>query len=128
VHKLPGQVQLMRGLFILGIQKHGFQSKEVHFDLYPCFHQGQLPPKPAPNPPPKPPAQNSTPQPPATPPPKPPPHVPLPHQAPPNNSTANASAGGDGPSTGHPVCPGIGLLSAGFLSLWLVTGPKHVSK
>lgn len=58
--KLPGQVQLMRGLFILVIQKSGFRSKEVHFDLYPCFHNGSLPPKPAP--PPKPPASipNST--------------------------------------------------------------------
>ncbi len=52
--KLPGQVQLMRGLFILVIQKNGFKSKEVHFDLYPCFHNGSLPPKPPP--PPKPPS------------------------------------------------------------------------
>src|SRR5512143_182401 len=61
IMKLPGQVQLMRGLFILVIQKNGFKSKEVHFDLYPCFHNGTLPPKPAP--PPKPPSTmpNSTP-------------------------------------------------------------------
>lgn len=50
--RLPGSVQLMRGLFILVVEKKGFRSKEVHFDLYPCLHNGSLPPKP---PPPKPP-------------------------------------------------------------------------
>jgi hypothetical protein len=58
VLKLPGQVTLMRGLFILVIQKSGFKNKEVHFDLYPCFHNGSLPPKPPPPPPP--PKQNYT--------------------------------------------------------------------
>ncbi len=48
--KLPGDVTLMRGLFILVIQKSGFKSKEVHFDLYPCLHNGALPPKPPPPP------------------------------------------------------------------------------
>ncbi len=48
--KLPGEVSLMRGLFILVIQKTGFKSKEVHFDLYPCLHNGTLPPKPPPPP------------------------------------------------------------------------------
>jgi hypothetical protein len=52
LHKLPGQVKLMKGFFVLGIQKKGYRSKEVHFDLYPCFHNGSMPPKP---PPPKPP-------------------------------------------------------------------------
>jgi hypothetical protein len=37
VLKLPGQVQLMRGLFIMVVQKNGFKDKEVHFDLYPCY-------------------------------------------------------------------------------------------
>ncbi|MFN7991279.1 MAG: hypothetical protein U0R44_03940 [Candidatus Micrarchaeia archaeon] len=53
VLKLPGQVSLMRGMFILVIQKTGYMNKEVHFDLYPCFHNGSLPPKP-PKPAPKP--------------------------------------------------------------------------
>lgn len=46
VHKLPGQTSLMQGMFILDLQKYGYQSKEVHFDLYPCLHNGQLPPPP----------------------------------------------------------------------------------
>jgi hypothetical protein len=51
LHKLPGDVKLMRGLFILVIEKTGYRIKEVHFDLYPCFHNGSLPPKPPPPPP-----------------------------------------------------------------------------
>jgi 5-hydroxyisourate hydrolase-like protein (transthyretin family) len=46
VDKLPGQTALMQGMFILDLQKYGYQSKEVHFDLYPCLHNGQLPPLP----------------------------------------------------------------------------------
>ncbi len=53
--KLPGDVSLMRGLFIMVVQKSGFKSKEIHFDLYPCLHNGSLPPKPPP-----PPKNNST--------------------------------------------------------------------
>ncbi len=60
VLRLPGQVTLMRGMFILAIQKKGFMNKEVHFDLYPCFHGGALPPKPAKPPPPKPNVSNAT--------------------------------------------------------------------
>lgn len=41
--RLPGNVKLMRGLFILVIEKHGFRSKEVHFDLSPCFTNGTAP-------------------------------------------------------------------------------------
>jgi hypothetical protein len=52
LHRLPGQVQLMRGFFVLGIQKKGYRTKEVHFDLYPCFHNGSMPPKPPPPAPP----------------------------------------------------------------------------
>ncbi|MEW6722104.1 MAG: hypothetical protein AB1324_02495 [Candidatus Micrarchaeota archaeon] len=53
LHKLPGNVQLMRGLFIFVIEKSGYRTKEIHFDLYPCFHNGSMPPpKPVPKPPP----------------------------------------------------------------------------
>jgi hypothetical protein len=61
VYQLPGNVSLMRGLFILVIQKDGYRDKEVHFDLSPCY--------PAPAPPKKPAAQNKT-NPAAIPPPK----------------------------------------------------------
>lgn len=37
LHKLPGSTQLMRGLFILVIEKQGFRTKEVHFDIYGCY-------------------------------------------------------------------------------------------
>jgi len=45
--KLPGNVQLMRGLFVLVIEKHGYRNKEVHFDLAPCY-PGYKPPAPKP--------------------------------------------------------------------------------
>ncbi|MEW6035953.1 MAG: hypothetical protein AB1529_05040 [Candidatus Micrarchaeota archaeon] len=50
LHRLPGQVTLMRGLFVLVIEKKGYRSKEVHFDLSPCFGNYTVPPPPA-NPP-----------------------------------------------------------------------------
>lgn len=37
LHKLPGNVLLMRGLFVLVIEKNGFRNKEVHFDIQSCF-------------------------------------------------------------------------------------------
>lgn len=37
LHQLPGNTSLMRGLFILVIEKNGFRSKEVHFDISPCY-------------------------------------------------------------------------------------------
>ncbi len=47
LHRLPGQVTLMRGLFVLVIEKKGYRSKEVHFDLSPCFSNYTIPPPPA---------------------------------------------------------------------------------
>ncbi len=47
--RLPGNVRLMRGLFILVIEKKGYRSKEIHFDLGPCFGAPALPPKPPAN-------------------------------------------------------------------------------
>ncbi len=37
LHKLPGNVKLMRGFFILVIEKNGFRNKEVHFDIGKCW-------------------------------------------------------------------------------------------
>ncbi len=37
IHKLPGNVSLMRGFFVLVIQKEGYKNKEIHLDLSPCF-------------------------------------------------------------------------------------------
>lgn len=37
-HKLPGNVRLMRGFFILVIQKNDFRSKEIHFDIARCYN------------------------------------------------------------------------------------------
>jgi hypothetical protein len=47
--RLPGNVMLMRGLFILVIEKKAFRNKEVHFDLSPCWGGSQIPPKPQAN-------------------------------------------------------------------------------
>lgn len=57
LHKLPGQTTLMRGLFILVMEKDGFRSKEVHFDISPCYTDYTFP-----QPPPaqKPPVQNTS--------------------------------------------------------------------
>lgn len=46
LHKLPGQTTLMRGLFILVMEKKGFRSKEVHFDIAPCYSDYTFPPPP----------------------------------------------------------------------------------
>src|SRR5512143_328248 len=102
IMKLPGQVQLMRGLFILVIQKNGFKSKEVHFDLYPCFHNGQLPPKPAP--PPKP-VQNT---------PQPPPIVIDAAPPPPTAPAANASNGTNASANNTGGLPSHGSGAAGL--------------
>jgi hypothetical protein len=37
LHKLPGDVRLMRGFFVLVIQKNDFRSKEIHFDIGGCY-------------------------------------------------------------------------------------------
>ncbi len=47
--RLPGNVMLMRGLFIMVIEKKGFRNKEVHFDLSPCWGGSQFPQKPQTN-------------------------------------------------------------------------------
>ncbi len=44
LHKLPGNVKLMRGFFILVIQKSGFRNKEIHFDIGRCYND-EVPPK-----------------------------------------------------------------------------------
>ncbi|MBU0532789.1 hypothetical protein KKB44_04840 [Candidatus Micrarchaeota archaeon] len=36
-HKLPGNVTFMRGLFMLRIEKNGYRSKEIHFDILCCL-------------------------------------------------------------------------------------------
>lgn len=72
LHKLPGNVKLMRGFFVLVIQKSDFRSKEIHFDVNRCWSNATIPqpPQPAPStgnqsPPvvtPPPPANTTTPQ------------------------------------------------------------------
>jgi len=70
VLKLPGDVKLMRGLFILVIEKKGFRNKEIHFDITGCLtNTSWIPPAvpvtPKPNytynpPPTNPPQQNAS--------------------------------------------------------------------
>jgi hypothetical protein len=80
LHKLPGSTKLMRGLFVLVMEKNGFRGKEVHFDISGCYSNGTIQPKP--------PANNTTTAPPAN---IPPPfnYTPLPTGA--NNTTGNQS-------------------------------------
>lgn len=60
VHQLPGNVSLMRGLFILIIEKDGYRTKEMHFDILVCLtNQSYVPPRPEP-PPQQPPPENVT--------------------------------------------------------------------
>ena len=42
VHRLPGNVKLMRGFFIMVIQKSGFRNKEIHFDISGCYIDGPV--------------------------------------------------------------------------------------
>jgi hypothetical protein len=67
IMKLPGNVQLMRGLFIMVIEKKGFRNKEIHFDITNCLTNTSWVPPPIPPPAPKPnntytppPVQNQT--------------------------------------------------------------------
>ena len=61
LHKLPGDVKLMRGLFILVIEHKGYRNKEIHFDISGCYSNTTRPNPPAPPPPAtQPPAQNNT--------------------------------------------------------------------
>ncbi|HSB46429.1 MAG TPA: carboxypeptidase-like regulatory domain-containing protein [Candidatus Bilamarchaeum sp.] len=117
LHKLPGQVQLMRGFFVLVIEKSGYRSKEVHFDLYPCFHNGSMPPKPPPpTPPPQkpPPTQNVT---------KPPANgsvnVSVPTTPPSNNSSGNETGKPDMPQ----ACPLAAALP--LVLVFLAVGPHR---
>jgi len=93
--RLPGNTRLMRGLFVLVIEKKGFRSKEVHFDLSPCFSSSTIP-----SPPSKPPGQNATN---TTKPPPPPPKnnttISTPSNATPSNAT-NGSAASNGTGNG----------------------------
>jgi outer membrane biosynthesis protein TonB len=43
LHKLPGNVKLMRGLFVLVIEKNGYRNKEIHFYLNRCFSDEEIP-------------------------------------------------------------------------------------
>jgi hypothetical protein len=46
--RLPGNTRLMRGLFIMVIERKGYRNKELHFDLSPCFGSSgnvPMPPK-----------------------------------------------------------------------------------
>lgn len=40
LHKLPGSPLLMRGMFVLVMEKEGFRSKEIHFDISGCYSNG----------------------------------------------------------------------------------------
>jgi hypothetical protein len=63
LHELPGNVSLMRGLFILVIGKEGYRGKEVHFDILRCLPNQTTIPSPPVQPPqqlPPPPSENVT--------------------------------------------------------------------
>ncbi len=83
LHKLPGDVKLMRGFFVLVIQKNEYRSKEIHFDIGRCYSD-YVPPSP-------PQQEEPAPQPNET---SPPPPVPEPEiPEPPVNETVNKSVG-----------------------------------
>ena len=130
--RLPGNVHLMRGLFIMVVEKKGFRNKEIHFDLSPCWGGSSIPPKPQPNQttngtgaanqtgPPKPPSNNTT--------------ITLPgnasgNQTPGANGTGNAGGGGiGGTETGTPVCPAAILITGiSLLILMPFNEPKRES-
>ena len=70
MHQLPGNVSLMRGLFVLVIEKEGYRTKEIHFDIMKCLgNQTGVPTPPAqpPQQPPQQPTQNVTKEPPPEP-------------------------------------------------------------
>ncbi len=121
--RLPGNIRLMRGLFIMVIEKKGYRNKEIHFDLSPCFGGSTLPPPPT-NPsnqttnttnqtgPPYPPANNSTTNPP-----------PGNNTLPANNATNQTNQSGAGDGNGvpgpAPLCPA----AAGLLLIVLALCP-----
>jgi len=47
LHQVPGDIDLYTGLFILVIEEPGYQNKEIHFDINPCFVEE---PEPVPEP------------------------------------------------------------------------------
>lgn len=94
---VPGTINFLTGLFILRVDKSGYQSREIEFAYEKCFEE----------PPPEPPEQNDTPP---TPPPPPPvndtpPANTTPPVAPPPNATppANVSPNVTPPSNETPV-------------------------
>jgi len=51
LHQVPGDIDHYTGLFILVIEETGYQNKEVHFEITPCFEEM---PEPTPIPEPEP--------------------------------------------------------------------------
>lgn len=104
LHKLPGNPTLMRGLFVLDIQKYGFRNKEIHFDISPCYSNSTsvLPPKP----------NSSTPQTNQTTPQQPTVNTAIPNNV--SNITKNASVNqSSSPTQQNPsLCPVAALIAA----------------
>lgn len=119
--RLPGNVLLMRGLFVLIIEKTGYRNKEVHFDLSPCWGGSSIPTKPqtngtanssnatSPTTPLNPPSNNST----AT--------------VPPTNPSANGTGAGNQTQNGTGIpeetqpCQGAAfLLASAFAVGWFI--------
>lgn len=60
-HKLVGNKNYMRGVFLAFIEKAGYKNKEVHFDIAPCIQTQATPKKkPPPSSTPSPPEQNES--------------------------------------------------------------------
>ncbi|MFH0884681.1 MAG: carboxypeptidase-like regulatory domain-containing protein [Candidatus Micrarchaeota archaeon] len=123
--RLPGNVKLMRGLFIMVVEKKGYRNKEIHFDLSPCWGGNPIPPKPnqtmnttnATNQtgPPKPPSNNSTSIPPAN---------ASGNQTPGANGTGNGTGNG-GAEPASPICPSaMAITGLSLLVLILGCAPK----
>ena len=97
LEKLPGSPTLMRGLFILVIEKSGFRDKEIHFDISGCYSNTTA------KAPVKPPANNTTVNPPAN-------STPGNYTRPPANASG-ANQSGSPPVTPTSACP-LALLMA----------------
>ncbi len=105
LHKLPGDVKFMHGLFVMVVQKKSYRSKEVHFDLSPCYSNGTI----------KPPVKVATNNTNKTNLVKPVPISPTSNQS--NKSVKNETAP-TGKTEKIPICPGLFLLGLGFASLF----------
>lgn len=122
ISRLPGSVKLMQGLFIMVIEKYGYQNKEIHFDLSPCNGTAANYSKPAP------PTKNLT------------------NQTPPrsnatqinttqnagNKSNSSQNITGNAPATGS-ICPSAILVAAlafggGLISLYRRNAPRGRSR